>query len=510
MFLRRGDNMNKITIPIQGMHCRSCEILIEDNLKNINNVEKAIVDHKKGTAEIHYQGRVLDQNKVMEAIESAGYKLGTAEKQPLISTNWKDWTDLSLSLMVLFILYVLVDALGLTKIFSVGTSQPSNLLAVLLIGVTAGFSSCMALVGGLILGLSARFAEMHPETSSIQRFKPHLFFNAGRILSYIFLGGLIGLAGSFLQLSGVTLGLMTLAVTLVMFTLGLQLTGLFPRFTSMNLTLPKGISRKLGIGKRQSHEYSHTNAMILGALTFFLPCGFTQAMQLFAISTGNFLQGGAIMGAFAIGTVPGLLGVGGLTSVIKGTFAFRFFKFAGVVVVVFAFFNLSNGINLLGLHTLTSAGNTNVNSAVITDPNVTREGNVQIVRMTQKANGYSPNSFTIIKDIPVRWIINSVDPNSCASSIVSDKLNIRKTLHAGENITEFTPKETGRIGFSCSMGMYTGVFNVVDKDGKQSEAVNTVQAADNQQTNNMPGCGMNSGGGCNCGSAKGGCGCGGK
>lgn len=456
--------MNKIIIPIQGMHCRSCEILIEDELKNIKNVEKAIVDHKKGTAEIHYLGRELDQDKVIEAIEKAGYKSGTAEKPPLISTNWRDWTDLLLSLMALFIIYVLVDALGLTKIFSVGTSQPSNLLAVLLIGVTAGFSTCITLTGGLILGLSARFAEMHPETTTIQRFKPHLFFNAGRILSYIFLGGLIGLAGSFLQLSGVALGLMTLAVALAMFTLGLQLTGLFPRFTSIGLTLPKGISRMFGIGKRQNHEYSHTNAMILGALTFFLPCGFTQAMQLFAISTGNFVQGAAIMGAFAIGTMPGLLGIGGLTSIVKGAFASRFFKFAGVVVVAFAIFNLNNSINLLGLHTLFLSGSSINAKAATQDPNVTLEGNVQVVRMRQKSNGYQPNSFTIYKDIPVRWIITSDDPNSCASSIVSDKLNIRKTLQAGENIIEFTPKETGRIGFSCSMGMYTGVFEVVEKD----------------------------------------------
>lgn len=502
--------MNKKTISIQGMHCRSCEILIEDHLKNIDNVEKAVVDHKKGTAQIYYQGTELNQDQVIEAVKNAGYKLGTAEKQPLISTNWRDWTDLLISLMALFVLYVLVDALGLMKIFSAGASQPSNLLAVLLIGITAGFSSCMALVGGLILGLSARFAEMHPETTTIQRFKPHLFFNAGRILSYIFLGGLIGLAGSFLQLSGVTLGLMTLGVALVMFTLGLQLTGLFPRFTGMGITLPKGISRILGMGNRQNHEYSHTNAMILGALTFFLPCGFTQAMQLFAISTGNFVQGAAIMGVFAIGTMPGLLGVGGLASIVKGAFASRFFKFAGVVVVTFAIYNLSNSINLLGLHTLFLSDSGIKVTAQTQDPNVTLEGNIQIVRMAQKANGYVPNSFTIVKDIPVKWIITSQEPNSCASSIVSSKLGIQKTLSGGENIIEFTPKETGRIGFSCSMGMYTGVFNVVDKDGKQSDVVNTVQAADNQQTNNMPGCGMNSGGGCGCGSAKGGCGCGGK
>ena len=40
----------------------------------------------------------------------------------------------------------------------------------------------------------------------------------------------------------------------------------------------------------KSDNYSNQGALVLGALTFFLPCGFTQAMQLYAISTGSFFQ----------------------------------------------------------------------------------------------------------------------------------------------------------------------------------------------------------------------------
>ncbi|HCB52054.1 TPA: hypothetical protein DEP21_05855 [Patescibacteria group bacterium] len=55
-----------------------------------------------------------------------------------------------------------------------------------------------------------------------------------------------------------------------------------------------------------------------GVLTFFLPCGFTLAMQILAISSGNFWMGGLIMGFFALGTLPGLLGIGGLLARAKG------------------------------------------------------------------------------------------------------------------------------------------------------------------------------------------------
>ena len=82
--------------------------------------------------------------------------------------------------------------------------------------------------------------------------------------------------------------------------------------------------------------------------------------------------------------------------------------------------------------------------------------------MTQKTNGYSPNKFTIKKGIPVKWIVTSESIYSCASSIVSQQLGIRASLKLGENVFEFTPKEVGTIRFSCSMGMYTGQFNVVN------------------------------------------------
>lgn len=86
----------------------------------------------------------------------------------------------------------------------------------------------------------------------------------------------------------------------------------------------------------------------------------------------------------------------------------------------------------------------------------------KLLEWYKNANGYSPNSFTIKKGIPVKWIVKSVEPRSCASSLSVPKLNIRTQLTENEQIFEFTPKESGEIPFSCSMGMYTGVFNVIN------------------------------------------------
>ena len=82
--------------------------------------------------------------------------------------------------------------------------------------------------------------------------------------------------------------------------------------------------------------------------------------------------------------------------------------------------------------------------------------------MTQDVDGYSPDVLTVKKGIPVKWVINSKSSFSCASYIVMRKFKIGKPLNKGESIFRFTPTETGTIPFSCSMGMYTGKFIVVE------------------------------------------------
>lgn len=453
---------NKTTIPIRGMHCRSCEILIEEKLKELPGISNVSVSYKKSEAAAYsdHPLNLLELDSVNRAIREAGYDVGVDDSKSWISKNPSEYYDLFLAIIILTSLYYFVKGLGLFNL-SFGSNNPSSLLVVLVVGLTAGISTCMALIGGLILGISARHGEMHPEASPSQKFRPHLYFNLGRISSYFLLGGVIGLAGKVFQLSGTSLGLLIIVVGLVMLLMGLQLTELFPRLSNGGLTLPSGIAKLLGIKKHHEKEYSHTNSVIVGALTFFLPCGFTQAMQLYAMSTGNFLSGALIMGTFALGTAPGLLGIGGLTSVLKGAFAKKFFKFAGVLIIALSLFNISNGANLTGWKPSLKRNIGAEKSA--DDPNVTIENGVQIVKMDQLAGGYKPNSFTIQKGIPVKWIINSKKADSCSASILAPKIGVKKFLQSGENIIEFTPKETGEIKFSCSMGMYTGKFIVVER-----------------------------------------------
>jgi sulfite exporter TauE/SafE len=421
-------------------------MILEENFKKIIGINRVDVSHKTGIADLYYIGSRPTEGDIKLAVKNAGYKVGSPEKKPWISKDPNVYKNLLFASLILLLLYGAARWFGIFNL-NVNTEK-TGLLVVLAVGLVAGISTCMALVGGLVLALSARHAELHPEATPIQKFRPHLYFNLGRIGGFALLGGIIGLLGSSLRPSVGILGWMTIAVGAVMIFLGLKIMEIFPALQNITLALPKGIARALGINKENT-EYSHKGSVLTGALTFFLPCGFTQAMQLYAVSTGSFVQGALIMFMFALGTAPGLLGVGGLSSVFKGQKAKIFFMAAGLAVIVFGWINITNGSRL-------------ISSPARPQNPVVQTGAEQVVRMTQNFDGYTPDVFTVEKGRPVKWIIDSKTNLSCASFIVMKKFGIGKPLQKGENIFTFTPTETGEIPFSCSMGMYRGKFIVID------------------------------------------------
>ena len=478
--------MNKITVLIRGMHCASCELLVSGQLKKIHGVKTVHVSQKRGLADITYTGNRPNSAAITQAVQEAGYEIGDKQKLPLISRNGADYKDLAKAAVIVLMIYFFAQRFGLFSM-DVGASK-SGVAVALLVGLVAGVSTCMALVGGLVLSLSARHAEQHPEATPLQKFRPHIYFNIGRIVGYAFLGGVIGLIGKAFNPSANVLGIVTMLIGGVMIFFGLKLIEIFPILRDKNITLPKGIARLFGL-QGEVKEYSRKGALVMGTLTFFIPCGFTQAMQLYAVSTGSFWHGMAIMGLFALGTAPGLLGIGGLTSVFKGRRARLLFMTAGLAVIFLGWFNITNGSRLFSLN----EGNSALSS-------VNSDKQEYVVRMTQDARGYSPNSFTVEKGRPIKWIINSTSSFTCAASLVMPAYGISRTLRPGENIITFTPTKIGEIPFSCSMGMYRGKFIVVES--KTANSAISANSATGSIGKAAPICGSGGCSGCGGGSSR--------
>src|SRR3989344_9176672 len=104
--------MKKITIPIRGMHCKSCEILIEGNLKKISGVHNVDANYKTGKADIFYNS-LPPKESVQEAIKNAGYDIGAKENLGWISKDMDDYYNLFTGAIILTVLYVLARQFGL-------------------------------------------------------------------------------------------------------------------------------------------------------------------------------------------------------------------------------------------------------------------------------------------------------------------------------------------------------------------------------------------------------------
>lgn len=449
------------TVPIKGMHCASCELLIAEELESIPGVNSAQASLKTSSATIVSAEQVSDKD-IESAVKAAGYEVGyESGRKPFFTHNERVWKDFAIGIIVVLGLYVLFQVFGIDKLVSSTSNSTSTGTMALLVGLTAGFSTCMALIGGLVISVAAKYAENHPTETALQKFRPHLFFNAGRIVSFIAFGAIIGAIGSAFALKGTFLGLLTIAVGAVMLVLGLQLTEIFPRITR-GLTLPSGLAKKLGINTRKEREYSHKNAFLMGAATFFLPCGFTQAMQLLAVSTGNPLQAAVIMGAFAIGTTPGLLTLGGLTSVVKGAFAQRFFRIVGVVVVAMALINFTNGFTLAGLNRFLDSSKPMVNTAVQQDSS---EGSVILNTTFKLKEDIVPSTFTAKVGQKTTLVVDvKEDGQGCMSTIMIIGLDDSpQYLKKGKKIElTFTASKPGTYTIACAMGVPRGSITVTE------------------------------------------------
>lgn len=448
-----------IQIPINGMHCRSCELLVQDELSKLAGVRSVTANSKSATATLVIHDRTQPPNRaaLSQALKRAGYEWGAVDyKLPWFTSDRQIWQQVAILSFFIWLASVLLNKFGFFSVQSMAVTEPSSLATIALLGLTAGFSTCMALVGGLLLAMTSSFTKLHTNaTSVLSKLEPTIFFQVGRVSGFMFFGLLLGLLGSAIQPTPFLTAILSSLVAIVMSLMGLQLTGLLPRLAAYQISLPSWLAGKLNLMPSKQNSYSITQVITLGALTFFVPCGFTQVVQLYAVSTASAIEASVVMGVFALATVPGLSLIGSLGSFVNGQKTAAFTRFVGVLVIFMAISSLISAKNLVMASMPSLSGQT----ARIGE---SETADIQVIEMTQKSFGYSPKTFTVKKGKPVRWVIDSQDQNSCASSIVLAKYGINEVLKPGKNVFEFTPDQVGTLRFSCSMGMYTGTIQVVE------------------------------------------------
>jgi uncharacterized protein len=468
---KTNQKLKECIYSVNGMHCSSCEILIEKKLSGEKNIEFVDASISKKQVAISYIGSKPSLTDLNKLFKSDGYtfnkhkeedKLFSFKEGSLVVNKEKlsSLIFIILGVLLVFLLYSLVERSGIAT--QVSIDAVSTLPAFFIFGVIAGLSTCAALVGGLVLSMSRQWYDLHSSSNSFtDKIQPHLLFNIGRLISFVILGGVLGFIGSFFTLSPIFTAVIGLFVAIMMVLIGMQLLG-FQAFQKLQLSAPKFVTRYIADEKNFKGRYMPS---ILGALTFFLPCGFTITAQGLAIASGDPIRGALIMMSFALGTAPILLLIGISSTKIyeKAKFATYFVKFVGIVVIFFGLATMNMQLGILGLPNINDI---KVNSGSVSNQDglALIEDGVQVIRMEAYPFEYSPNYFKVKAGVPVRWEIDAVNVSGCTNAIISNSLfDGQIPLINGEiSYKEFTPLNAGKYRFSCWMGMVTGVIEVVN------------------------------------------------
>ena len=349
----------------------------------------------------------------------------------------KDYLEIGAVFLLLVAGYFILKQLNLLP-KGLAISDGMGYGFVFLIGLLSSVSTCMAVAGGLLLSLSTKYN---------LGWQSNLSFNLGRIISYTFFGGAIGALGSLFALSSTMSGIVMVLVSLLMVGMGLQMLNLWPQALKIQWRLP-------GMGWI-FEKYAAEAPFVMGFSTFFLPCGFTQALQLYVLSRGDFMVGALTMLVFSLGTLPSLLAIGWVSKFGKNTSG-RFMKFIGALVIFLGISNVTSGLTLAGINFTA-----NVASSLSQDNSLPIKDGRQVANMQVDGLDYYPSNFTVKAGVPVEWRIDSSQAVGCAQVLVLPKLGIRERLLPDQtNIVTFTPKEKGTYKFTCNMGMTSGAFIV--------------------------------------------------
>jgi len=296
---------------------------------------------------------------------------------------------------------------------------------------------------------------------------PVSFFLIAKIISHTILGFLLGWLGSKIELSlTVRLIFQGFAALFMLATAG-NLLNLHPIFRYVVIQPPKFLQRMIRNSTKSKAVFTPA---AFGFLTIFMPCGVTQAMGVLAITSGNPVLGAAIMFFFVLGTSPLFAILGVATAKLSETFNQRFMKFAAITLVFLGLSSL-NGIATVLDAPITFSKVTRPITYFFSDERFSNssggskiavQDGVQQVTIQVQNNGYAPNRVRVQAGTPVQLTLQTKDVYSCASSFVFKAFNIRLQLGPTDSqMVEFTPTKKGNYTFSCSMGMYTGVLEVV-------------------------------------------------
>ena len=347
-------------------------------------------------------------------------------------------------------------------------------LAAFITGLTTGGLSCLAVQGGLLTSSIARqvendarnaIANRATKAERVKKTSPAgpvhnkrsalaiTFFLATKILAYTLVGFLLGALGSAFQLTPVMQGAFHLAIGVFMVGNALRMFNVHPIFRYFSFEPPSFLTRFIRRTARNGQGEFVTPAF-LGLLTVFIPCGVTQTIMALALATGNPLQGALLMFAFTLGTSPVFFALAYLFTSLGAKLERGFVLVTAALVLILGLVSMDSGLNLVGSPVSISR--------VFAEQTVEKASTPQnaesaVIQINVENSRYSPNLVYAQAGVPVRLELVTDNTQSCTRAFTIPSLDIAQILpKTGVVAIDIPPQKAGRLGFTCSMGMYSG------------------------------------------------------
>jgi sulfite exporter TauE/SafE/copper chaperone CopZ len=434
-----------LTLKISGMHCQNCSNKIKNVISSMD-LEKLEVSYEKGQLICMTE----EEDKIIAAINKMGY---TAEVVEDGGSSHKNYKGVIVALLVLLGLYMIIkNTVGFNTIPQLNEQASYSILFIL--GIATSLH-CLSMCGGIVISQSIAFKNPIKST---------FLYNAGRVIAYTAVGGIVGGIGSVVSFSPMLKGYITIFAGVFMILMALSMLQPFS-FLRRYVKIPR-IFDASKISKNKNTPF------YIGLATGLMPCGPLQTMQIYALGTGSVVKGALAMFVFSIGTVPLMMGLGTISGYISSGLNKKLLKVSSVLVMVLGIIIINRGLALQGKPTLTRLINSKQTVSEAKLPEIIN--NFQVINTSANSKGYDPNFFIIEKGKPVNWVITGDSVNSCNNEIVIPELNISQEIKEGYNVIEFTPEKEGELGFSCWMGMLDGMFIVVEDINNIPDNINPI------------------------------------
>lgn len=460
--------MEHTKLYINGMTCINCQTRIQNALKKQPGIAQTAVSYETEIADVLYDSSIISLEQIQGLIDELGYSasIQKASHAKIVGHTLRE-------LGIIVILYFLLRHFGILNYLAPASLADAQMSYGMLfvIGLITSIH-CIAMCGGINLSQTLQKGSKPSANISRTMFQNAATYNAGRIISYTIIGGILGGIGAFtgmagtLQTSSFFQGLLKLLAGALMVMMGINMLGLFPELRRFHLRIPLPLFQK---GKQKETSHKHRTPFIIGLFNGLMPCGPLQSMQIVALASANPFTGALSMFFFALGTIPLMLGFGSIVASLGKRFTKQILKCGSILVVVMGLSMTSQGIALSGINSkLNTLFSVNSETTVkISDQNHLNDSDtdmendgIQYVSSTLESGHYP--DITVKAGTPVKWTIhaekNSI--NGCNYKVLLPDFDTECIFEEGDNTIEFTPQKTGIYTYSCWMGMITGKIYV--------------------------------------------------